>query len=93
MSEQKKIWRDRYRENPELARELGESIRMMTAKQAWTYARAARQLAVSTLRRIAALPLSHDQAKRSANQVAKLREELVEVEATFRKVAEETEHQ
>ena len=95
MSEQKKkkSWMDRYRDTPELARELGESIRMMDAKHAWTYARAARRLAVSTLRRIAALPLSHDQAKRSANQVAKLREELMEVEATFRKAAEETEHQ
>ena len=65
----------------------------LQAEGAWTDARGARRRAVSTLRRIAALPLSHDQAKRSANQVAQPRAEVVEVEATFRKVAEETEHQ
>ncbi len=70
---------------------LGTKRRMMAAESAWTDARGVRQSALSRLRAIADLPLTHDQAKRSADQVAKLREELTAIEVELRKEAEELE--
>ena len=87
MSGKKKSWRDSI--TPDRALEMGINVRMRAAESAWTNARDVRQGTLSRLREIADLPLSHDQAKRSANQVAKLLEELKAIEGELRKAAGE----
>ena len=78
MSEKKKSWIDRT--TPDRALEMGINMRMQAAEGA-----------CSRLREIADFSLTKDQAKRSANQVAKLRKELAAIEGEFRKAAGEGE--
>lgn len=56
---------------------------------AWRAAESVRKRALSSLTRIAELGLTKDEARRSANQVAKLREELRSVEGRLREAAGE----
>ncbi len=89
MNGREKSWMERT--TPDEVLNLGTKRRMMAAERAWTDARGVRQSALSRLRAIADLPLTHDQAKRSADQVAKLRKELTAIEGELRKAAEDLE--
>ena len=56
---------------------------------AWANARRVRQRAMDEFEQIASLPLDAEQAKRCANQVAKLRRDLEDVESKLREAAGE----
>ena len=62
---------------------------LVKARGAWTSERKVRRRAASGLERIASLPLDAKQAKRCANQVAKLRRDLEGVESKLREAAGE----
>lgn len=63
--------------------EMAAQVAVVDAESAWPQARQARKNAVASLQKLADLPLSRDQARRCAGQVARLRDELAALETRF----------